>query len=123
MLGDGDDDGDDEGEAVRIVPDGGSGGGADGRPAGGGAEGSLGSLVVLAPGSVGAVDAGPGMPISVFFASSIAPCPDWMAAAMCDPEPGGGGGAAGFRSEFFFPRPSKISRSDPPLFSSDIRVS
>ena len=39
------------------------------------------------------------------------------------PDPGGAGGAAGDRSEFFLPRPSKMSRSDPPLFSSDIRVS
>jgi hypothetical protein len=100
--------GDAAGEAARIVPLGGMGGRE------GGAVGSL-------PGSVGCVGAGLGMPSSVFFmAKSLPP----RGAAMCWPDPGGGGGAAaGFRSEFFFPRPSKMSRSDPPLLSSDIRVS
>ena len=38
-------------------------------------------------------------------------------------EVGGGGGVAAVRVALFFPRPSKISRSDPLLLSSDIRVS
>jgi hypothetical protein len=105
LLGDG---AGDDWLAARIVPLGGMGGGRDG---------GAGSL----PGSVGCVGAGFGIPSNVFFiAMSLAV----RGAATCWPEPGGGGGAAaGFRSEFFFPRPSKISRSDPPLLSSDIRVS
>lgn len=35
----------------------------------------------------------------------------------------GGGGTVDVFTELFFPRPSKISRSEPPLFSFDIRVS
>ena len=36
---------------------------------------------------------------------------------------GGGGGTADVRGTLFFPRPSKMSRSEPLLLSSDIRVS
>jgi hypothetical protein len=119
LLGD-----DGAGCTARIEPDGGGAGRAEGGA------GMLGSLP-----SEGEVGAGPGIPSSVFFMSAAG------LLATCAPEPGGGGGApgdpacgvkpgvpacgvrAGFRSEFFLPRPSKISRSDPPLFSSDIRVS
>jgi hypothetical protein len=59
-------------------------------------------------------------PISVFFR----PSPGFTFAATCEPEPGGGGGTADVFGELFFPRPSKMSRSElPPLLSSDIRVS
>lgn len=85
-------------------PDAGSGGGCDADAGSGG----------------GALGAGPGIPRSVFFASRAA----GRDAGTCAEEPGGGGGAAAERSDFF-PRPSKMSRSDPPplLLSFDIRVS
>ncbi|OJY31145.1 MAG: hypothetical protein BGO98_45545 [Myxococcales bacterium 68-20] len=87
------------------------------------ADGGGGSGCEDAGGGIGAVDvAGLGIPSSVFFASS-----GWVADTCAD-EAGGGGGAAaaaGERSAVFFPRPSKMSRSDPPplLVSFDIRVS
>lgn len=75
-----------------------------------------------AEGGGGTADVGSlGSPSSVFFAS----IGGW--AVTCADEAGGGGGAvtAGERSAAFFPRPSKMSRSDPPPFlvSFDIRVS
>jgi len=75
--------------------------------------------------------AGPGIPMSVRFMSAFG-------RALCEAtasgdaeldagfETGGGGGTfseAGVRGELFLPRPSKISRSEPLLLSSDIRVS
>ena len=64
--------------------------------------------------------AGPGMPISVLFMSA-----GRLAAATFGGggRRGGGGGAADVRAALFLPRPSKISRSEPLLLSSDIRVS
>lgn len=122
------------GAAAFIDPDaGGRGGGAlglaagiDGRDAcaatsGGSGGGTDAGGAGIAPGSVGAEPgAGPGIPSSVRFMSF------WGFVATCEPEPGGGGGAAAplwLVGPLFFPRPSKMSRSDPPLFSSDIRVS
>jgi hypothetical protein len=67
--------------------------------------------------------AGPGIPISVRFISERAA---FCAVGTFDAEAGGGGGAAGtadVRPVLFLPRPSKISRSEPLLLSSDIRVS
>src|SRR5205814_4019169 len=97
------------GEAARIDADGGGAGG-------GGAGGTAGSEDSLGGGKA----AGPARPRSVFLRARPSPC----FAATCAPEPGGAGGAFGAWTELFFPRPSKISRSDPPpLFSSDIRVS
>jgi hypothetical protein len=98
--------------AARIAPD------------AGGDEGRAGGICDCDDGWIaGSEDwlggcAGPGIPKRVFFISGFA-TPIW------EPEPGGGGGtAAGVRAELFFPRPSKISRSEPPpLLSSDIRVS
>jgi hypothetical protein len=95
--------------AARIGPDGGGGGlygmEADAWPL---------ELVEVD------TDAGSGIPTSVFLASMG----DMRAAGRCELEPGGGGGAAAGLSDFF-PRPSKMSRSDPPprLLSFDIRVS
>jgi len=120
----------DEGPAARVDPetgegvDAGAGAGAaampevDGWVAGAGAD-DVGGSGGGWDGCDGGLDAGPGIPSSVFFASS-----DTGRAATFDDDPGGGGGAAGERSDDFFPRPSKISRSDPPpLLSFDIRVS
>jgi hypothetical protein len=87
---------------------GGSGGGIDGGAGGAGGTGTDG----LEP------RAGPGIPRRVRFMSIAG------FAATCDPEPGGGGGTGALvLGVLFFPRPSKMSRSEPPLFSSDIRVS
>jgi len=104
-----------------AATDGGSGGGCD-ACAGGAAwlGGGAGGAAWLGGGAGGA-DAGLGIPSSVFFASAGKGA---GREATCDDDPGGGGGAAGERSDDFFPRPSKISRSDPPpLLSFDIRVS
>ncbi|MBX3192429.1 MAG: hypothetical protein KF819_35890 [Labilithrix sp.] len=102
-------------EAARIDAEGGAGG-ADGLTDGGAAG--------IAPDTGGAPGtplwlAGSGNPTSVFFIPSFA----FGAAGTCELDPGGGGGTADVRVELFFPRPSKISRSEPPLLSSDIRVS
>jgi hypothetical protein len=94
-------------EAARIEPD---GGGADGAGPDAGIDGTDGAWL--------GGWAGPGIPINVFFMSG-----PLGRAATCAPEPGGGGGVADVRAWLFFPRPSKISRSEPPLLSSDIRVS
>jgi hypothetical protein len=92
---------------------------ADGAVGGaGGAEGVAG-----AEGALLGVDdgAGPGIPMSVFFMSATG----GFTTAICgaEAELGGGGGAADVRPVLFLPRPSKMSRSEPLLFSSDIRVS
>ena len=131
-----------DGCAARVEPDcggdDGSGGGCDTRPDGGPAEGEDG----IADADVGGVDggiagrllplggwAGPGIPMSVFFMSPCAYALAAGAAGICDAElgapmdPGGGGGTADVRGELFLPRPSKMSRSEPLLLSSDIRVS
>lgn len=101
------------GGAARIDPDAG-GWEAAGIPALDGRVDGAGGATGVAWGV-----AGPGMPSSVRFASN----PGGVA-GMFDDEPGGGGGAAAERSELFFPRPSKMSRSDPPpLLSFDIRDS
>jgi hypothetical protein len=92
----------------------GRGGGADGRPEGGAAGWMAGSDDWL-----GVDCAGPGIPMRVFFSSA----PGF--AATCAPDPGGGGGTADVLPDAgpFLPRPSKMSRSEPPFLSSDIRVS
>lgn len=128
-----------DGVAARIDPDcggdDGSGGGDDTRPEGGPAAGGAGGRASTEDdepeddGDAGGIAAsplwlggcaGPGIPMSVFFMS-----PAGMATGICGAEadPGGGGGAADVRAELFLPRPSKMSRSEPLLLSSDIRVS
>jgi len=104
------------GAAARIDAEAG-GGGAEGCEADGGSGGGCdGGMAATLPWLGGC--AGPGMPISVFFISC-----DGRETGTFAPEPGGGGGTADVRGWLFFPRPSKISRSEPPLLSSDIRVS
>jgi hypothetical protein len=79
------------------------------------------SGVATNAGASGGSDAGLGIPRSVRRASGAG-----SAACRREADPGGAGGAEGVeRSLVFFPRPSKISRSDPPLLfvSLDIRVS
>lgn len=136
LLADGAADGVADGAAAGIDPDGGSGGGRDGLGADGAAAavivpdervdwsvgGSGGGAEGVDPdggaGGGAATGAGPGIPRSVFFTSSGAGRAD-------ETEPGGGGGAfTGCTEAVFFPRPSKMSRSDPPfLLSFDIRDS
>jgi hypothetical protein len=137
-----------DGAAARIDPDcgaeEGSGGGDDTRPDGGpllgragGADGRASTRASLARASLAPDDdgdtggisgrllwlggcAGPGIPMSVFFMSATG-----FAAGIwgAEADPGGGGGAADVRPVLFLPRPSKMSRSEPLLLSSDIRVS
>lgn len=127
--------GDDDVGAARTAPEvgavDGSGGGTETRPpdAGGDdgiadADVGLGGIegVLLAFGGGGGI----GSPVNVFFVSKGAgtgavATPDAVEGVAVDP--GGGGGAADVRPELFFPRPSKMSRSEPLLLSSDIRVS
>jgi hypothetical protein len=107
------------GAAARIAPE--AGGADGGRDSGmlcdddgcvAGSEDALGGF------------AGPAIPSSVLF-RSVGFWP--TAPATCALDPGGGGGTAALPPAVFFPRPSKMSRSDPPpmppLLSSDIRVS
>jgi hypothetical protein len=128
------------GVAARIEPDGGGfealgsgsgggfdagGGGAgaaapiepDGRAEGGGGRG--GGCEADGGAVGGGVTAGPGIPSSVFFASSGAERAPGGGGAF-DVDAGGGGGAPGERSADFFPRPSKMSRSEPFFVSFDI---
>jgi len=133
-----------DGAAARIEPDagpeaadGGRGGGAEIRPPeAGGEEGiaeadegappfGFGLVEAAAGGTAGRLPwlggcAGPGIPMRVRFMSAPG---GGGAAGTCEAEPGGGGGAADVRPTLFLPRPSKISRSEPLLLSSDIRVS
>lgn len=138
-----------EAEATRIAPDcggeDGSGGGAemrppDGGPAAGGDEGAAAMAGADAEGVVGGGGgaagmpeplgawAGPGIPMSVFFMSTTGLAGAGAVAGVtarfgADADWGGGGGAAAVRGVLFLPRPSKMSRSEPLLLSSDIRVS
>jgi hypothetical protein len=134
-----------DGDAARIDPDvgglDGSGGGAEMRPPDVGGDDGIRSLLPDADDAAGRADAdgavgcddgegdgapcaGPGIPIRVFLVSAGGGITGAVAAscALAD-DPGGGGGAAAVRGVLFFPRPSKMSRSEPLLLSSDIRVS
>ena len=141
-------DGGADGEAARIAPDaGGSGGGAEILPPDAGGDEPIEPegrddgedvfpvgcpVVAMGEGFIAGKlpwlggCAGPGIPINVFFVSSAGGMKGTAgAAAMCELDPGGGGGAAaaGVAGVLFFPSPSKMSRSEPLLLSSDIRVS
>lgn len=119
--------------AVRMEPEGGGGtdGGTARRPVaegvvgggnGGGAD--LGGVAIKGSELNGGRDAGPGIPSRVLFAS-VGTARGWTLTCVLE-EPGGAGGAVGERSEVFFPRPSKMSRSEPPLpllLSFDIPLS
>lgn len=112
---------------VCDMRDGVEGGGSAPEPTGGGrpcdvcgaCEGGGGGGANAACEGEGGGAGSAAIPICVFLASS-----GGGREARCADDPAGGGGAAGERSEDVFPRPSKISRSDPPpLLSFDIRFS
>ena len=112
------------GGALRMDPEGGGDDGwaEDGTPLAGPTETGRVTGDDGIDGSRSDCGVGSGIPRSVFFAS----IGTVRAARTCAEDPGGAGGAAaGGFSEVFFPRPSKMSRSDPPprLLSFDIRVS